>query len=310
MKKLLLLFLAVPLSGAMAFADGHSRPAADDPVIWGEEAPAPAPAPRPAPVAPPPARFVPVVPYSRPAPGAAAPVPAAAPGARTSAERTGADRYRPDGSAGGLPGEEEEAAPAVRVELGLRALGTWLTEDRKGKPFDGSYIGSINRLKAKRNWAPVHPYAQITFAIPGGFRLGAGVSYSHLGIETLDGGGGDGDIDSDILLGYLLLQRPVGRRFVPYAEVGGGMAFNSFDPVDSWAAGGKREFVLDDSPVFHAAGGFAVFLAGHLALDAYVRYLHCDIDGDYVFRGDPRPVTPFTFTASNVSAGLGLRYSF
>lgn len=206
-------------------------------------------------------------------------------------------------------GAEADGNKRVRFELGLRCLGIWLTDDRKGEPFHGSYIGSIYKLKAKQNWLPIHPYAQVEFALPGGLWLGVGATYSHAETQTLDNGGGDGDVESDLVMGYAVLERPV-WRLRPYVEAGGGCAFNSFDATGSWGAGDRRKFVLDNSPVWMAGGGIGLALAEHFTLDAHVRYVHYDVDGTYVFRGDSRPDTDFTFTTSHVAAGAGLSYAF
>ena len=197
----------------------------------------------------------------------------------------------------------------VRFELGIRSLGVSLTDDKKGEPFNGSFIGSIYKLKAKQNWVPIHPFAQLEFALPGGLWLGAGATYSHLDVETLDDGGGDGDIESDLVLAYAILEYPT-EHLRPYAEAGGGWAFNTFDAIGSWSAGNRREFVLEDSPVWMVGGGLGLILTDHFTLDAHVRYVHFDVDGTYVFRGDSRPDTDFTFTPSYVAAGLGISYAF
>ena len=228
-------------------------------------------------------------------------------GTRSTAERTGAIHYAPaQGAESVLP-----TAPMrnVRFELGVRSMGVHLTDDKKGEPFHNSFIGSIYKLKAKQNWLPIHPFAQLEFALPGGLWLGAGATYSHLDVETLDDGGGDGDIESDILLAYALLEYPV-ERLRPYAEAGYGRAFNTFDAIDSWSSKGRREFVLEDSPVWMVGGGLGVALTDHFTLDAHVRYVHFDVDGTYVFRGDSRPDTDFTFTPSYIAAGLGISYAF
>lgn len=229
---------------------------------------------------------------------------------RTAAERTGAILYDP-------AMDENQSTPGsdtsrrVRFELGVRCLGVWLTDDRQGEPFHNSFIGSIYKLKAKQNWAPINPYLQVKAAVGGGAWLGVGATYSHLKTETLDNGGGDGDIVTDAVLAYVLLERPfVNGRIRPFVQVGGGMAINDFDAIGSWGAGGMRSFELDDAPAFLVAGGCAFGLTDHFALDAYVRYLRCEMDGTYVYRGDARPDTDFTFPISHVAAGVGVSYVF
>lgn len=303
----LVFVLAGWIVGAWA-GEGHS---ASDPVEWGTGSPSGS-----------------VEGANAPAADDAVPAPNLAPRWRRTAERTGAIHYAPamqadwgEIGAGTAPSAADRPAEAyrdgadadgnkrVRFELGVRSLGIWLTDDRKGEPFNGSYVGSIYKLKAKQNWVPIHPYAQVEFALPGGLWLGVGATYSHVDTETLDDGGGDGDVESDLVMGYAVLERPV-WRLRPYVEAGGGWAFNTFDEDASWGANGRREFVLEDSPVWMAGGGIGLALATHFTLDAHVRYVHYDVDGTYVFRGDSRPDTDFTFTTSHVAAGVGLSYAF
>ncbi len=231
---------------------------------------------------------------------------------RSTAERTGAIHYAPAMEAdlpdADLPEPAPDAERRFRFELGIRSMGAWLTDDRQGEPFHGSFVGSIYKIKAKQNWVPIHPFAQLSFALPGGLWLGAGATYSHLDVETLDDGGGDGDIESDLVLGYVLLEYPV-ARLRPYAEAGCGRAFNTFDADASWSAGGRREFVLEDSTAWMAGGGIGVAVTDRFTVDAHVRYVHFDVDGTYEFHGDSRPDTDFTFTPSYVAAGVGVSYA-
>lgn len=228
---------------------------------------------------------------------------------RTTAERTGAVFYEP-----ALDGDHPDPGSdgrRVRFELGVRCLGVWLTDDHQGDPFHNSFIGSIYKLKAKQNWAPINPYLQVKADVGGGAWLGVGATYSRLKTETLDNGGGDGDIVTDAALAYVLLERPfVNGHIRPFVQVGGGIAFNDFDAIGSWGAGGMRSFELDDAPAFLVAGGCAFALAYGFSVDAYVRYLRCEMDGTYVYRGDARPDTDFTFPISHVAAGVGVSYVF
>lgn len=208
-----------------------------------------------------------------------------------------------------LAEEPESVMDRIRIEAGVRCLGVWLTQDRKGEQGRGSFIGSIYKLKARQNWAPIHPYVQVTYALDSGWRLGGGLTYSHVEIQTLDSGGGDGDVECDAFMAYLLAERDFGR-FRPYVEAGGGISRNEFDPIPSWSAHNMRQFLLDDSPAFFGGGGCSVGLAWGLSLDAHVRYVHCDVDGTYIFQKKLSSARDFTFTTSYVAAGVGLSYAF
>lgn len=222
------------------------------------------------------------------------------------ATRTGAIHYEPAVRDTGI---SANILQGVRLDLGVRSLYTWLLNDRKGEPFHGSFIGSIYRLDTDANLWPIHPYVQAAMEVKD-WNLGGGMAYSHLTVSTEDNGGGDGDIQTDALLFYFLAERPIGSSFTPFAEIGLGVAFNSFDAFDDWSAGGMRSFDLDDSLIFHLAGGCSYAFHRHWSADVYLRYMLYEVDGSYAFRGDSRPDEPFTFTPENLAVGLGLRYVF
>ena len=203
---------------------------------------------------------------------------------------------------------DRDAACAPRLALGFRVLNHWLLSPKKGEPFHNSFIGSINRLDMHNSFLP-SPYVRFSAPV-GPLAAGLELSYTRYHISTRDNGGGDGAIDTDALFLVAHAEFPTDTPFTPYAQLGAAYAFNDFDPIGSWSSNKRREFVLDDSVAFVAALGCSCALTDSILIDLYARYMDYDIDGKYVFHGDSRPDTPFTFTTENISAGLGVSYVF
>lgn len=200
------------------------------------------------------------------------------------------------------------ATSSPHLALGVRFLNHWLLSPKKGKPFQHSFIGSINRLDMHNSFLP-SPYVRVSAPV-GPLAAGLEFSYTRFHISTRDNGGGDGAIDSDAFFLLALAEIPNVSIFTPYVQLGAAYAANEFDPIGSWSSDNRRKFELDDSVAFVAALGCSCALTDSILLDLYARYMDYDIDGKYIYRGDSRPDTPFTFTTENVSVGLGLSYVF
>lgn len=204
--------------------------------------------------------------------------------------------------------DRRASANGPHLALGVRFMNHWLLSPKKGKPFQHSFIGSINRLDMHNSFLP-SPYVRVSAPV-GPLAAGLEFSYTRFHISTRDNGGGDGAIDSDAFFLVALAEIPNASIFTPYAQLGAAYAANEFDPIGSWSSDNRREFDLDDSVAFVAALGCSCALTDSILLDLYARYMDYDIDGKYIYRGDSRPDTPFTFTTENVSVGLGLSYVF
>ena len=202
-----------------------------------------------------------------------------------------------------------KSASMWRYELGLRSLHMELSKDKQGEPFNGSFIGSINELDVNQQYAPVHPYLQVLREV-NHLQLGLGFTYDSWSVATVDSGGGDGDVEMDAWTFYVVGRLTTESKISPFAEIGWAMYDNSFDPIPSWYAGGRRNFFFDDSTGLHLAAGFDYAFSGKAAINVYVRYVDVELDGEYVFRGDDRPPEPFTFPMEHIAYGLGFSYSF
>lgn len=195
------------------------------------------------------------------------------------------------------------------IKVGHRFLLVHLLDDTKGQPNDGSFIGSINRLEADQQYLLLRPYVETVFNHEP-FTWGAGLSYDYLDIATRDNGTGDGDIQMKAIIAYLKAAYPNTTRFTPFGEIGIALFFNDFDPEPSWSQNGLRTFDLDDSGTLHLAGGVDYAFRNNIEFNFYVRYTDVDVNGVYIFRGDPRDPTSFTFTLEHLAYGLGLTYVF
>jgi len=205
---------------------------------------------------------------------------------------------------------QTNAQSSFHVSLGTRILYVSLLADTKGIPFHNSFGGSIYKLDADQNYLPLRPYAQVTTRV-GAAELGLGLSYDHLlAAATIDNEGGDGDIQMESLMFYLVAAYPNKTRFTPFGEVGLAAYWNSFDPDPDWSRNGYREFDLDDSIAPYLAGGCDIAIAGNFSANLYIRYVDVDVDGVYIFRGDARPPQPFTFTLEHIAYGVGVKYVF
>lgn len=197
----------------------------------------------------------------------------------------------------------------LEVTVGTRILYIELLSDKKGEPFKGSFVGSINRIEADQDYAPLHPYIQVMWPLES-TQLGVGASYDKLEVITRDSGGGDGTIQSDAFNLYVILAMSPGKTFTPFAEIGVSLYDNTFDPLPDWAAGGLRRFDLDNSVAPYVAAGCSVALADDWSLNVYARYIDVDVDGKYIFKGDNRDPESFTFTLEHVAVGAGIAYEF
>ena len=197
------------------------------------------------------------------------------------------------------------------LTIGFRFLHFDLLNNVQGEPFQDSFIGSINRLEAKNEiFNHRRPYIQLTGKIQSWLELGVGASWDKLIIATRDQGQGDGDAHMQAQYLYAIVAFPNVSRLTPFAEIGQGRYKNTFQPLPEWYAGGRREFVLEDSTALHLAGGCDIRIWEGLSINLYVRYSDVDVDGIYIFRGDSRPDTPFTFTMEHIAYGAGLQYAF
>lgn len=198
----------------------------------------------------------------------------------------------------------------VIFELGTRSLYIDLITDKKGEPFDGSFIGSINELKADQNYLPFHPYVQALVPLEK-VRLGLGLTYDELKVATEDGGGGDGDVEMKAWTVYAIVVWPLEESaLTPYGEIGYARYMNTFNADPAWYDNGRRNFELSDSAGLHLAIGADYVFSENWSANLYIRYVDVEVDGEYVFRGDDRPPEPFTFPMEHMAYGLGVKYTF
>lgn len=197
----------------------------------------------------------------------------------------------------------------LEITAGMRILHVSLLSRKKGDPFEDSFIGSINELKANQDYAPLRPYIQVTFPIKMA-RVGAGAGFERMSVATMDQAGGGGDIRSDIWSVYLVTSYPNSSRFTPFGELGWSAYRNRFDPLPEWHRGGLCNFELDNSSALHVGLGCDFRIAEHFFINLYARYADVDVKGVYIFRGDERPPDPFKFTLEHIAYGAGVQCRF
>jgi hypothetical protein len=198
----------------------------------------------------------------------------------------------------------------IHVAAGFRFMTVDLKNNVKGEPFQDSFIGSINRLEIQDDVWAMRPYVELKARLANWLEVGVGAGWDKLVVTTLDQDTGDGDVHMQARFVYCTIALPNPSRLTPFVEIGEGNYRNSFRPLPEWYEGGKREFVLDDSTSRHIAAGCDIALYEGLSLNLYVRRSDVEVDGIYIFRGDSRDDTPFTFTLEHVAYGAGLQYAF
>ncbi len=220
------------------------------------------------------------------------------------------------------PASRETAPPGVmpyvrnRFELGTRMLYAQLQHPRKGEPFDGSFIGSIDRLRMKQDLFPRH--LVLHYRLTPAF--GLGVQLDRLIVETLttlpraaleDGRRTDGDIQMRGWAPFLWVRYPAETKGRFFGEWGILRYRNRFDPHPEWSVGGRRNvFVLEDSTAWHLGLGAEYTWRDRLSMDVYWRYVDVAVDGVYQHRPTRRAPEPFTFDVTHVRIGAGARYRF
>lgn len=214
------------------------------------------------------------------------------------------------------PNTAQGAILAEKLELGFRALQIDLKNQRKGEPFNNSFIGSIDTLEAEQQ--QINPYRFfIQYALLPW--AGFGLQGDHLQIQTLTSlpreirssdRDTDGNAEMKALMPYLFVRFPNSSPATPYAELGYALYRNDFNPHPAWYENGKRRFLLKDSSTAFLAVGVDFKLQCHFEAGLYFRSIDMDVDGSYVFLGDSRPPEAFTFEMSHYAYGASLKYVF
>ncbi|MFU8780031.1 MAG: hypothetical protein ACNA71_03280 [Kiritimatiellia bacterium] len=197
-----------------------------------------------------------------------------------------------------------------KLDIGFRTTRHELKETDKGKPFDGSFIGSIDQLRLLPDESPsqhlVVRYAPIPY-------LGIGYQTDQLAIRTQtsiprERRISDRDTDGNLFvkgrMPFVFVRYNLFNTLEPYAEYGKARFQNSFDPDPWWFAEGRREFTVENSKTTYWGFGVGITIAKHLVIDVYTRSIETDINSVYYFRGDNRDPEPFIFPASHRTTGV------
>lgn len=214
----------------------------------------------------------------------------------------------------------------LEKELGAWRVGTRYTQyslldNKRGKPRDGSYFGTITEITEDQDNTPNKLYLQYClFESP----VWLGVSYDHVTAVTMDDsngddipdrGGGDG---YEEIKGYIVYLQAVWEnetRMTPFVQAGMGFYKAEFVP-NSWGDNGQR-WVDAKSQVTgqELAGGLNVRIMGGLSADLFAKYMHVDdITGDWYYGGSNKQGGyrggDFIMTMSYTAYGIGLNYRF
>ena len=203
-------------------------------------------------------------------------------------------------------------------ELGTRVTWTYLTDNKRPVSATtesmGSFYGSINQLDAQQDYLPLKVFVDYNFCPYGGIELG----WDSLSVRTITRG--DGHTDGDLnLWGPALsvyVRCPLEYGLTPYAGVGLSYYTVSFDEDTSWHRPPRRPEVqtMDFDKTWGALlyGGLIWTFADHWSADLHLRYTKVqDAVGTHWagpngndYNGEPH------IPLSNITTGLGIRYSF
>ena len=196
-----------------------------------------------------------------------------------------------------------------KLEIGTRINHIVLLDDKRGEPYNGSFVGSVTQLREDQDYLPVRFYVQYKFWS----YLGIGASYDKVGAEAGDWGlhgpgtgGADGTVELSGPLLYLLGCYPNSTRFTPFCELGAALYSADFEGDAGW--GGGKEMVLEDKNGFYCALGCDCRLHDWWSINIYGRYVNVDVDGVYNLNGDYRE--DVLFTMSHLAFGIGAKYTF
>ena len=204
-------------------------------------------------------------------------------------------------------------------EVGTRITHVILLEDHRGErdnpPENPSFVGTVTKLNDEQDYLPYKFYVQYRLQP----YLAIGVALDRFGAEAFDEGrrdeegnlveGTSGADGTTWLTGPLLYVS--GRylndtMFTPYGELGLAHYFASFEESSGW--GSSKAFELDDPTGVYGAIGCEARFDGHWSADLYGRYMNVDVDGVYTVNGRERG--DILFTMSNLTLGIGAKYTF
>lgn len=201
------------------------------------------------------------------------------------------------------PTAPADSTPGTGWEIGTRITHYTFRDDTKGTKFNGSFLGSLTKIKDDQNYAPVKVFAQYFFSPV----WGAGISYEEIDAITWDGGT-DGTVELAGPVVYLTGRLPDYDLVRPYAELGLAYFSASFDHNPAWYDGGRHVMEVDDSLGLSLGVGADVLLSDVWSLNFLLRYTEASVDATAIIR-DGADVDG-TFVMDHFTFGLGAKYVF
>ncbi len=203
-------------------------------------------------------------------------------------------------------------------ELGTRVTWTYLTDNKRPVSATtesmGSFYGSINQLDVHQDYLPLKVFVAYRFCPYGGLEL----SWDSLSVKTLTRSDGhtDGDLNYWGPAFSVFVRYPWEHGLTPYAGAGLSYYFVNFDEDPQWHRPPGRPLVqtLDFDRTWGALvyAGIIWTFAEQWSADFHLRYTKVqDAVGTHWQGPDGRdyggePHIPL----SNITTGLGVRYSF
>lgn len=210
------------------------------------------------------------------------------------------------------------------LQIGIRSAYRVLTDDdsghRGGVYGSGTYLGTIYGLDEEQNAAPM--LINMTYFF--NKYLGIELAYDRIEAETaaIDSVTLLEKTDGDVILAgptiSLIGQYRNSTNFIPYAGVGFGLYFGSFDADSEWTLSSEyngaayNHMEIDNVFGLLITAGTKWLLLNNWALDLSVQYVKVDPDATYTgyYYGQKYTTQTGHFPMDNVALRLGVVYNF
>lgn len=210
-------------------------------------------------------------------------------------------------TAGELPASgKPEFFLSKHLEVGLRYIYFWLTDDSRPSDNSDNFLGSINKLEEDQNGVP-YPFINYMFTK----YVGLSMSYDELQVKTItkEDGHTDGSYELKGPVLSILCRYCNSSHFTPYAEAGIAFYNGGFNHDPAWRhVGNDRRMEIDDTEGYLLTIGCSVVFSQNWSMDIFCRYEDVEVNDKYFLNGNLREEQ--TIPLSNTGLGGSVKYVF
>jgi len=192
----------------------------------------------------------------------------------------------------------------TRLAAGLRMTFFALRHHNRGKPYEGSFVGSVTRIDEDQQFWP--PLVFVEYKVNPCY--GVGLTFDAFQVEAGDALGTDGKVAVNGTLLYAFARWPNETALTPFAELGIGLYSAHFKEAANWDLANLKEFELDDGPGYCVAAGCDLAADQNWALNLYGRFTAVDVDGTFYVKN--KKEDDIHFPMDQFVLGIGVKYSF